>query len=177
MVRWAAVEWAQGRLLVCVDRLMGQTHELADGWRRTSPVGLPHMSSVSVQGLAVRSAGGDRCATVAINCLPSEPGKVFLAASLVVCHGRRRQAFPSQALHHDVLPSCSVASRAYSLTLDLPHPSESLPGVANYLRQPILAVIGWIASNPKEPCPCPLADAAVATITSTPYYRPRACLP
>ena len=77
-------------LLVCVDRLMGQTHELADGWRRTSPVGLPHMSSVSVQGLAV---------------------------------------------------------------------------------------IGWIAYNSKEPCPCPLADAAVATITSTPYYRPRAYLP
>ncbi|CAG5188544.1 uncharacterized protein ALTATR162_LOCUS11980 [Alternaria atra] len=40
------------------------------------------MSSVSVQGLAVRSAGGDRRATVAINCLPSEPGKAFLAASL-----------------------------------------------------------------------------------------------
>jgi hypothetical protein len=39
----------------------------------------PHMSTVSVQGLAVREAGGDRCATVAINCLPSQPGKGFLA--------------------------------------------------------------------------------------------------
>jgi len=107
--RWRVRPGPGSALLVRVDRLMGQSPRTG-GWLKGEHAQQGClMSSLDRQGLAPSSTRGDRCATVAINCLPAQAGKALQPAIVVVCHGCRVHAIPSQATHHDVLPSCSVA--------------------------------------------------------------------